>query len=366
MSFFIRYLSVIAIAWLASNFLIFAAYASVSVESHVARVPVSDQSRQTQQKAQRQALEQVLVKMSGQTDIVTLPAVKGWLSNPQQFLRSYQYESKQNQLLFVAEFDNRVLMQRLHSEGLPVWGNRRPESLLWLAIENERGQRYIVDEAQLSSTTRKLRQRAAERGVPLSLPLMDLVDNDAISVYDVWGRFAKSLTQASERYDVDYVIGARIYPVVEDKRDAEKTVAKGNYATDWIFIGRTQSEFGTLYGDSIDELAISIINAFAEHLGQNFAVTSGAENGKINIVKISVANINSLQKYVRSQRYLESISVIRKAALSQQHGSVATFDIELVGTVSDLIKSLSLQSRLLPVNDAFGQPLEGLNFYWDE
>ncbi len=364
-SFSSRYALVVFITLSVFSFVDSTARASVTVQANIAKVPVPDQSRQTQQRAEKRALEQALVKMSGRSDIVDLPSVRRWIANPQQFLRSYQYESDQNQQLFVAEFDYQVLLQRLHSEGLPVWGNRRPESLLWLAIEGERGQRYIVDEAQLSSITQKVRQRAVERGVPLSLPLMDLVDNDAITMYDVWGRFASSLTEASKRYGVDFVIGARIYAADEDDSAIEGG-AEGKFATDWIFVGRTETEFGSLYGDSKDELAVAIIDAFADYLGQNYAVIAGKEDGQPNTVQISVANINSLEKYIHSQRYLESLSVVRKATLSKQAGSVATFDIELVGTVRDLTKSLSLQSRLLPVNDTFGQPLDGLNFYWNE
>ncbi|NMH61099.1 DUF2066 domain-containing protein [Alteromonas ponticola] len=346
--------------------LVSSVYASVTVQANIAKVPVQDQSSQTQKKAEKQALQQTLVKMSGRADILEMASVKQWLANPQRFLRSYQYETNQNQLMFVAEFDYESLLQRLHAEGLPVWGNRRPESLLWLAIEGERGQRIIVDEAQRSTITRTIRQNAVERGVPLSLPLMDLADNDAISVYDVWGRFARTLSQASQRYSADYVIGARIYAVTADNSAETDNEAQGEYATDWIFIGRSQSEFGTLYGDSIEELAAAIINAFADHLGQQFAVVAGTGDGQSDIIQISVANINSLEKYVHSQRYLESLSVVRNATLVQQKGSVATYDVKLVGTVDDFIKNLSLQSRLLPVNDTFGQPLEGLNFYWDE
>ena len=56
-----------------------------------------------------------------------------------------------------------------------------------------------------------LSAKAKERGLPLSFPLMDLTDRTTISIYDVWGRFVQSLTQASHRYSVDNVIGARVY-----------------------------------------------------------------------------------------------------------------------------------------------------------
>ena len=57
----------------------------------------------------------------------------------------------------------------------------------------------------------QLKQTAKERGVPLSLPLMDLTDNVNISTYDVWGRFVEPLRKASTRYGVDNIIGARVY-----------------------------------------------------------------------------------------------------------------------------------------------------------
>ena len=77
--------------------------------------------------------------------------------------------------------------------------------------DSESGERQLLDETTPSEMREHLSAKAKERGLPLSFPLMDLTDRSTISIYDVWGRFVQSLTQASHRYSVDNVIGARVY-----------------------------------------------------------------------------------------------------------------------------------------------------------
>lgn len=176
-----------------------------------AQIQVDDQSQKTQQAAQKKALRQVLVKMSGNTRVLENAGIRAALTSPQSLLRSYRFAFENGRTYYVAEFDQTKLSELLQREMLPLWGDRRPETIVWLAKEDENDARIILDESLNTELQHALKQTAKERGVPLSLPLMDLTDSVNISTYDVWGRFAGPLRTASVRYNVDNIIGARVY-----------------------------------------------------------------------------------------------------------------------------------------------------------
>ena len=56
----------------------------------------------------------------------------------------------------------------------------------------------------------------------------------------------------------------------------------------------------------------------------------------------------------------ESVTLVR------QQGTVRTFGLRLLGSERDLRAVLSLDNRLQPLRDAFGQPLEGMHYFWSQ
>ncbi|WP_414830759.1 DUF2066 domain-containing protein [Alteromonas sp. H39] len=418
------------------------ATATVQIDTHVGQVQVENQNQSTQQQASREALKQVLIKMSGTTTAPENAGVKTAVRSPGQYLRSYRFDDIDGQLYYIAEFDQQALLTLLRREGLPVWGNRRPETILWLAVENDNGQRDIVEEAQSDVISQAVRETARSRGIRVSLPLMDLTDNQAIAIYDIWGRFPQALIKASSRYGVDYIIGARLYKnnnaaipnlpepdqetllsealsenwnhqdnAVQSRSETRvgvqqvdtlsmgaaanvqyqvansqpQTVAdnvmpfstaefeammaeqgEGEYALDWVFIRGNDVKTGSLYGNDKSRLAQLLINGYASYLADIFSIKPGQNAQSSEKVKMSVANLDSLENYVMAQRYLASLSVVEHVSLSAQSGSVGTFELSLLGSAQDLINTMSLENRLQPVRDAFGQPVQGYNFYWNE
>ncbi|WP_242634955.1 DUF2066 domain-containing protein [Alteromonas sp. KUL42] len=176
-----------------------------------ARILVEDQSQRTQQRALKQALRQVFVKMSGSEDVLDNPGVKAALVSPDKLLRAYRFAFENELTYYVAEFDEAKLTTLLQREMLPLWGDRRPETIVWIAQQIDDTSKVILDESQPSPVKKSLTQTAKSRGVPLSLPLMDLTDSVNITTYDIWGRFIEPLKVASVRYGIDNIIGARIY-----------------------------------------------------------------------------------------------------------------------------------------------------------
>ncbi|MEC8227240.1 MAG: DUF2066 domain-containing protein, partial [Pseudomonadota bacterium] len=150
--------------------------ASSTININTGKVAVDDRNSRTQRAATREALSQLLVKLTGQGDISGYQALQAIRDDANRYLRAYRYTEENGQLYFVAEFDRKQLESVLIRERLPIWGDRRPDALLWLAVENELGERRIIDDGQINDYTFTARLQADIRGVPLTLPLMDLDD----------------------------------------------------------------------------------------------------------------------------------------------------------------------------------------------
>lgn len=435
-----------------------------------AQIQVEDQTQRTQQAALKKALRQVFIKMSGSTNVLDNAGVKAALTSPQSLLRSYRFAFDNNRTYYIAEFDQAKLNEILQRELLPLWGDRRPETIVWLAQEGENETRVILDESLKTDLQHELKQTAKERGVPLSLPLMDLTDNVNISTYDVWGRFVEPLRKASMRYSVDNIIGARVYrntpseipdlpenvvpsgtvesledvlneeaqirnqsdrqsPETQDaygsisnpqqeslarteidslngdgkgfvddndslaglasetgetnsslKGQAEeqnntmpftmsefanyaKRAKEGDYALDWVFIGGGKVSYGSIYGDSPEVLGNQLVDAYSNYLSSLYAIV-GIEESDREVITVSIANIGSVKSYAKATDYLNSLSVIENATLVEQSGTVATYSLTLLGTVDDLLNSVTLENKLRPVTDAYGKSVNGHSFYW--
>jgi hypothetical protein len=417
-----------------------------------AKILVEDQSSRAQQKAAKQALREVFLKMSGSTESLSNPGVKAALSSPQSLLRSYRYSYEGSETYYVAEFDSTKVGEILQREMLPLWGDRRPETLIWLAVQDDNENKLIIDESLDFPIAEALRTTAQERGLPLSLPLMDLTDNVNITTYDVWGRFVEPVREASRRYSVDNIIAARVYkndssfipdlPTAEpnaalnsngeestqfehmsDESDnygsnnkelveegsyvsgsqgeqtgdtntytgttdgvsepGEKKVKptikpftmdefeayakqseEGDFGLDWVFISKESVSYGSIYADSPAELGNALMDAYADYLSSQYAVV-GIDKANRELLEISIANVGTIESYAAVSRYLTTLSVVESASLKAQRGTVATFSITLIGTTEDLMNTVGLEAKLRPVTDAYGQPVEGFSFYWN-
>jgi hypothetical protein len=155
-------------------------------------------------------------------------------------------------------------------------------------------------------------------------------------------------------------------PFTMDEFEAHaKRADEGDYALDWVFIGKSNVSYGSIYGDSPEALAAELVDAYSNYLSSLYAVV-GIEAADREVISISVANVGTINSYAKANKYLNNLSVVESATLTQQQGTVATFSVTLLGTVDDFLNALRLESAMKQVTDAYGQKVEALNFYWSQ
>ncbi|MDH5232522.1 MAG: DUF2066 domain-containing protein [Gammaproteobacteria bacterium] len=315
--------------------------------------PILTQNPKERTEAINMAFDELMIRITGDQAISTQPLAAELYENAQKFVRQFRYEPmpipdyidtemldpedpllQQRQQISIL-FDEQALKDTIWQKQLPIWGEIRPNTLVWLAIQNDRS-RILFDGNQPSEIRYQLRQIAKKRGIPMVFPLLDLQDQIAINVNDVWGNFAEPIQQASMRYDAEAVLSGRVMQE-----------ATGAWQVRWVMYQADQMPIAwTAQVADLSLLASSGIDGVANSLAQKYAhISSG---GADNDILLRVVGIHSLKDYARASRYVESLSLISKLHVSQIDADKIVFRIGLRSNRKDLEQAISLSDVLRP------------------
>ena len=176
-----------------------------------AEAPVAGRAAEQRNQAIRSAFGKMLIKVTGNRSVAAREELRADVANAARFVQQYSYRSRQdaradeqgatdatNGFLRVS-FDALAVDRLLREHGLPVWAANRPSVLLWMGVERK-GKRRLLTSERDPGVRSVLEATAAERGLPLIFPLMDLEDRGQLQVSDLWGGFEADIENASRRY----------------------------------------------------------------------------------------------------------------------------------------------------------------------
>jgi hypothetical protein len=304
-----------------------------------ADVPVDSQQPDLRAAYMKTALQEVLVRVTGQPEVLNRESVRSMLETPERFVQQYRYftqpESTPPRLMLRVDFDGGAIEQALRQRGVAYWGkSERPEVLLWLAVE-DRGLRYIVSAQDGGDASRELQQAARQRGIPLLLPLMDLEDQSQVRFTDVWGGFFDGVQSASARYRPGDVLIGRL-----------NRSPMGGWVARWdMRAGRDSGSWrGT--GDELGGVLQAGIDTLSERLAAGVAAM---ETGVVaGMVHITVEDVNTLMAFARVDDYLSSLTAVRHLELARVDGSTLQYALQLAGSLDGLTQTLAIGTVLEP------------------
>jgi uncharacterized protein len=352
---------------LMSTLVLFSLMSSVSAaiieDLYDAKVAVNDQAEATQNKAIKQALKQVFVKVSGSETLLSDAKILKQLNNASTLIRSYTYEKNKGQLFLVVNFDQDKVQNVLRTAGFAVWDKRRPDTILWLAIENKQQNKHIVSQETEADFAKRLVSQAQVRGIKITLPLWDLNDVQTVSLYDIWGGFSQQILLAGERYDLTTFLSARIY--LQPLDTSQENPSEQNWVADWMMSDGGQLTNGQISVSQAELVANGIVDVVAKQLSEKYAISQ--QNRLQNAIKtqITVVNVNSIVRYATVLKFLNGLSVVSNATLVMQQGEKATFELELLGNTDDLLNTFSLDSKITPISETINQTQPILEFMWN-
>lgn len=306
-----------------------------------------DTKNPTQREAlMRQALGQVLVRITGDRDIEKRKAGIELMKMAPRLVQQYDYDRRPAPLVkgvvptvpateikvFRARFDARVVDTQLRDRGLPVWGRERPVTQVLLAAE-EGSSRWFLTESIAAVEAPSLVQAALGRGVPIALPAAA----GANEVQDVLQGRTDSLVAAAQAAGHRWVLVGRITQKAT-QWDGSWTLFDGGQVQDrWKGTAANRDE-ALAFG--IDQMANAYAARYAVRGGTT--LTSGA-------LRLEVSGIDSAADYARVQKYLAGLSTVSEVNLVEMSDGRAHFDLKARGDRTNLQQSIALSNLLRPV-----------------
>lgn len=329
---------------------------------YVGNVAVADQQETTRQQAVVDAFRQTLIKLSGNTAVLNSPVVQENLGKAAAYVQTYQYQSLPGlvqpgvttppaaQLRLSVSFDRRALDQLLQQAAAPVWGGRRPLMLVWSAV-GDASERHLLESTTDPAAIRAIQNAAAERGLPVVLPLMDLEEQTQISVTDVWGRFHETLLPLSRRYGAEAMLVGR----------AEK-LAEGQWSGQWSLLHLQHNETLTATGDSAEAVLAQAVAQAAERLAGIYAVV--LDRSKAAEMTLWVEGIRSAGDYGQVLQLLGSLQAVQQVDVRMVEGERVQFALQLIADSQALVQALGLDGRLVPAGDGANTGSGGDRWLW--
>ncbi|WP_240435500.1 DUF2066 domain-containing protein [Photobacterium salinisoli] len=312
-----------------------------------AQVPLPDSDRQTEQSARVAALQQVLVKVSGQRDITSNDVIQKALENSSLYVSQLGYGNEQGQSVLEISFDSEKIRTLLTQANATFWSEQRPTVLVWLVEEANRDRAIVWDQSG-NSLQANLNQAAAHRGVPVLLPIGDFQDVTAISVPDLWGGFSQPIANASTRYQPDAVLIARVQRRNESLQVAWQLFPVSPAA---MLDGNSAPVEGRSSGDSVTGIT-AMMDQVADNLAARYAVQLGGvtEGG----FAIDVANVRRVEDFFQLEKLLKDLSSVASVNASHLQGDKVRFTIRLLSNEQVFARELSMEPKIQ------AQPLSSL------
>lgn len=304
-----------------------------------AQVPLPDSDRQTEQTARVAALQQVLVKVSGQRDIAGNEVIQKALENSSAYVSQLGYGNEQGQPVLEISFDSEKIRTLLTQANATFWSEQRPTVLVWLVEEANRDRAIVWDQTG-NRLQGQLNQAAAQRGIPVLLPIGDFQDVTAISVPDLWGGFSQPIANASTRYQPDAVLIARVQRGSGSMQVAWQ-LFPGSPAA--MLDGDSAPVEGRHSGDGAAALT-AMMDQVADNLAARYAVQLGgvADGG----FAIDVANVRRVEDFFQLEKLLKDLSSVASVNASHLQGDKVRFAIRLLSNEQAFARELSMEPKI--------------------
>ncbi|WP_240001927.1 DUF2066 domain-containing protein [Photobacterium kishitanii] len=290
------------------------------------QVTLIGNDQQADQAAREQGLANVLVKISGNTDILNNPAIKTAITNSGSYISQFGYSQVDGQRAIDLSFDKNQIKQLLIQSKASIWKDQRPNILVWM-VDSDGQQRNILWDQSTNALINDTKQAADSRGLPLTFPVGDIIDATAVNVSDLWGNFIDPIAAASTRYHAD---GVLLVKALQQPNS--------NVSLNWQFYPQqpskiasadTQPITGTTSG-TLAQTSTKMINQVTDYLAHKYAVVlGGVAGGQINI---EVDNIQSTEDFFALEKMLNNLTTVGSANAMRIKGNSVIFQLNLQGS----------------------------------
>lgn len=302
-----------------------------------AAVPVSDRSASELARGVSAALAQVMVKLTGARTSPGNPALKPLFARASKLMLSYAYEPAADGrgLMLRADFDEQVVAGEFTSRGVAIWGKERPDTLVWLIVDDG-VERRIAGGDEPGQFGEVMLNRAAARGIPLLFPLVDIEESRALGAAGEWPGPATAALNLSQRYATPAVLVSYL-----------RQAAPGLWEARWS-AQVAADEFSWSQEGDLPELVIEEgVDALADALARHFADPSML--AAADRLTMTVLGVRSAEDYARLANYLSSLDTVGNLFVTGVDNQAIRFELTALGGRAALGRSIAFGQVLAPV-----------------
>ncbi|MBD3671179.1 MAG: DUF2066 domain-containing protein [Gammaproteobacteria bacterium] len=309
-------------------------------------VPVEDQTRDSRHVAYRTALSEILVRVSGQSEIMMQPEFHAVLDKAYTLVQSYRYRKLNVQeaiekglesgLVLWVRLDAERVQRLLREAQRPIWGQVRPGMITWVVIE-QGGKRELLGTASSHPAKQLMAQRATLRGMPLQYPLLDLVDQQVVTSSDVWGGFDDPVRTASLRYNNDVILMGRVF-------------SRNNrvWTAEWQLLMPEQTRTWSVQGTDLASLLKPSLDIAVDNVARRFAQSTTLSAADSGYTRVKVWNVNTLEDYARVLQYLQKQISVQEVLPGTISDGTVEFRIRTESSWDNVAKGIALSYLLYP------------------
>ena len=303
---------------------------------------VSDESAGTRWGAFKRGLDEVFIRISG--DSIVMDKLKR--PAPTAYIKQYSYipvedptTNEQGELLshrIKIQYNAGAMEKYLLDNGFPVWGEHRPAVVIWLAVRDGRNE-YVLKKNDRSLIKTAADNALIRRGIPERWPVYDSKDKQILSVADIRGGFKDPVTSASKRYSRGPALAGSL---IWNGRE---------WQSSWSLLMKSENRHWSLVDTDYDRLINKAIDQAADALGVVFALRGVVKNKDFATVQLGIQAVDSIEKYNRIENYLEGLPAVDSARTLHVEGSSVVFEVVLRGDEADFLNAIKNDDEFIKV-----------------
>lgn len=296
---------------------------------------VIDQSVGLRQQATAKGLATVLVRVSGRKDTLSHPLVREAVTQATSYLNQYSYSSTDETITIAGssrpasqlllQYSSTSIQRLLQQAQIVTWPENRPEVLLWVASNPQQQKRLLDKQAQ---ETLAIKAAGELRGLPIVMPLLDLLDRQTLSASRLWAMDEIAIRDASNRYGADGVLAGRF-------TQTSATVWQGSF----LLLHKGERYYFNGRGATPQSVAESIIDQTATYFSNRDAVIVNDEQSAQSMM-IAVENIVSFERYAGLVNYLNDLPLVAGTTVTRVDGSQVILQLRFNGSEEKLLATL--------------------------
>ena len=288
-----------------------------------AQAEITSQGEQERQRVTAVILQKVLLKVVGDRVALANKDIRPLLSDADRFVERYAYVQQDKQGNKVTQslsltFNELGLNETLRAMALPIWGELRPEVLLWLVVKEGKQQTIVGSDNSPSPLFGIIQQQADSRGLPIFLPLMDIEDQQQLRHVQPSQALdeANPFSLAAKRY------GAKVILLATVNQQAE------NLSVEWQWIVDGQHQQFKTKGVPVDALA-SGVDQLADALATQLSKVDKSPVKQEH--QLHISQVNDFSDHSRVVSYLTNLQYVSRVDVMRLNASGLDVSIVLDG-----------------------------------